>query len=280
MKYLALLFILTNLLISKDLLWKVENGDAKIYITGSIHYGAKDFYPLPNALDSTFSLSENLVLEINLDTMQAKAMQMMKYMMLPAGQSLKSKLDEDVYNKLMKEFEGTMMPAFQVERFKPWAAAMTLTQLKLQDQGMEAALGIDQYFFQKAKEQNKEVLQLESVESQLEVFNSLDELSNEFVLKTLESMEDQMKLLDDMVAAWKEADLEKLDEIINQDSDSEEFKKINEKLLDERNFKMMEKLEQYLQTDETYFVVVGAGHLSGKNGLINLLKEKYKTVQL
>ena len=59
------------------------------------------------------------------------------------------------------------------------------------------------------------------------------------------------------------------------------FRSLNEKLLDERNFRMVDKIEGFLEDDDVCFMVVGAGHLVGENGIINLLAKKgYKISQL
>lgn len=280
MKILFLILILSlNLVFSKDLLWKVENGDATLYITGSIHYGKDDFYPLPNSLDSTFALSDKLVLEINLDSIRKKAMLMARFTMLERGEYLDSQLSEETIKRIRETADVVGFPYNQLQIMKPWAVAMTLSQMILQNKGMSPGNGVDKYFFDKAKQSNKEIVQLETVESQLEVFDSFDELGEEFVLKSLESIETEIDLVDEMIAAWKDADLEALDKLLNDDSGSDKYKEINYKMLDQRNFQMMDKIDEFLKTDKTYFVVVGAGHLSGENGLINLLSKKYNIIQ-
>jgi hypothetical protein len=280
MRIFILSLFFFSITFSKNLLWKVENDNATVYITGSIHFGLEEFYPLPSALDSTFKLSDKLVLEINLDSMNAQAMNMMAKMMLPADKSLRSELDSSTYALLSKEFESVGMSIALMERLKPWAAALTLTQLKTSTKSLDPNLGIDKYFFTKAKQQKKEVLQLESVDLQMQVFDSFDKYADKFVLKTIESWDSDDKLIDEMIQAWKDADLEALDEIINRDADDPEYMEITKVLLDDRNYKMVEKIENYLKTNQTYFIVVGAGHLSGKTGLVELLGDKYNIQRL
>jgi hypothetical protein len=279
MKLLLFLLLPLNLVFAKNLLWEVKSGESTVYLTGSIHMAKPDMYPLKDILMEKFDESYNLVLEIHPDSLKGKAMLMLQKMMLTDGSKLKDKLDSATYNSLASQLKDAGIPEFQFNMMKPWGAALTLTQLQLMKSGLDIELGIDKHFFNKAVEKDKMVLALEKVEDQLAVFDSFDENPEAFVKQTLESYDNNMAMLDEMIAAWKKADLEELDKIINASSDKPEFKIINEKLLDERNFKMADKIENYLNTTESYFVVVGAGHLSGKNGLINLMKNKGFTVK-
>ncbi|MGH7857906.1 MAG: TraB/GumN family protein, partial [Candidatus Binatia bacterium] len=81
--------------------------------------------------------------------------------------------------------------------------------------------------------------------------------------------------------AWKQGDARRLEELLNEPlRQSKDIAPIYRKLLDERNEKMAEKIDGYLATGETYFIIAGAAHLVGDNGLVRLLSRKHRVEQL
>jgi len=83
------------------------------------------------------------------------------------------------------------------------------------------------------------------------------------------------KELDNMVNYWTTGDTKKMEQLITQNMRKyPELNDLYKKLLDDRNEKMVEKIISYLKTGKTYFIVVGAAHMVGKKGIVQLLKEK------
>lgn len=283
MRSIFLLFLFTNLIVSKDLLWKVESETAVVYITGSIHMGADQLYPLPESVESAFEESDYLALEVHMDSLSTPnaIMKIANISILKDGSTLKDHVSEQTYKTIKVEFSKLGIPPLMYDNMTPWAAGMLITQTRLQNEGFNASQGIDNYFFDKAKESQKIVLQLESVDEQIEVFKKLDEFGEDFLSYSILSTEETIKLFDQMVEAWKNADLQKLDELLNSGADTKGYEKMLKILLDDRNRRMINGINNYLSTTGTYFIVVGAGHLSGKTGLINYFKTRnYKINQL
>ncbi|HRS02579.1 MAG TPA: TraB/GumN family protein, partial [Bacteroidota bacterium] len=82
-----------------------------------------------------------------------------------------------------------------------------------------------------------------------------------------------------LMEAWEKGDEKALMKyFIDVDENFPKMQELMMQLIDERNVKMTKKIEEYLTTNKTYFVVVGAGHTIGENGIVNLLKKtnKYK----
>ncbi|MGH7820988.1 MAG: TraB/GumN family protein, partial [Candidatus Binatia bacterium] len=154
--------------------------------------------------------------------------------------------------------------------------AMTITMMELKSLGIVAENGIDLHFLGRARGEKK-IVELESAESQLELLSSFDGRQQQLFLEyTLRDVANLEKNFRDMFAAWRRGDAARLEELLKEPlRQSKEIVPIYRRLLDDRNVEMAEKIERYLKTDDTYFVVVGAGHLVGEKGLLRLLSRKY-----
>lgn len=278
MRILLFTLILTSLLYPKDLLWQLSSETARVYITGSIHMGSEKLYPLPESIEKAFSECNNLILEVNIDSLDnpQNAMKLASFMVIKDTLKLNDLISEQLYDKLSKELNSYGIPELMYQNMTPFAAGMTLTQYRLMKEGFNNQSGIDRYFFNKAKQTNKSVLELESFAQQLEVFKEMDQYGEAFIEYSMMSSDETIAMFDEIVVAWKNADLVQLDKILNQDSDGDkDLAKILKLLLDDRNVNMNKKIEDLLTTNDTYFVVVGAGHLSGKTGIINYFNQNY-----
>jgi uncharacterized protein YbaP (TraB family) len=147
--------------------------------------------------------------------------------------------------------------------------------------GYESEYGIDTHFLEEAEADGRDILELESAEFQFDIFDSL---SDELQIMLLEDAVDNPVTGDDMEAlfeAWSTGDVAKMEQMVFEDIEEDENYRIFLNIIgDERNFQMTEKIEQYLQDDGIYFVVVGAAHLVGENGIINLLDSQgYQVTQ-
>lgn len=284
MKLLLILFtfaFFTNTLFSKTFLWEVSDGDSKIYLLGSVHVANEEMYPLNEVIESSYQDSDALVLEVVID--KINPMQMMSRMMLQGGKTLKDEMDSVSYYEFKSVMDSLQIPEMNYVMLKPWAATLIMMQTVMQKEGFQQDLGFDFYFLGKARAEEKEVFGLETLEQQLDAFEELSEFSSDFFKYSLVEMENTKTMIDDMLKAWKEGDVDKIEQIINISiGDTENFEKINEIMLDNRNFLMLEKIEDYLKENKKFFVIVGAGHLIGENGLLQLLEKtgKYKLRQM
>ncbi len=262
-------------------MWKLTSETATVYMLGSIHLGQKDMYPLHATIEKAYDESDYLVVEadISTDKMTELRALTMKYGMFTDGNSLQKVLSEKVYTQLDTELQSLGLSAAAFNSFKPWLVVLTLGAMKTSGMNLDAQLGIDMYFLNKAHETPKEVLELESVALQLSLFDSIplnDQIK--YLEQTMaQKPEESIEVLTKLVAAWKAADPKKMGEIIEKSSTENSLESV---LFGKRDTDMAEKIIGYLATDKTYFVVVGAGHLAGSHSIIENLKKKgYKPVQ-
>jgi uncharacterized protein YbaP (TraB family) len=188
---------------------------------------------------------------------------------------LEKHLSPKTYALLKKELNELGASLEVANKYKPWFLAISLVSLEISKLGFDPSYGIDRYFLSKASE-TKKILELESLEYQFHLSSSLPEKDQElFLLYTLKDIKVLEKELDKLVKAWRTGDERGIESIITKTvKEDKRLIPIYEKFIYERNRNMASKIEDYLKEKETFFVVVGAGHLIGSQGIIELLKGK------
>lgn len=265
---------------ARGFMWEVKNNGNTVYLVGSMHIADDSFYPLRSEYEEAFAEADYLGVEIDIskavDEEQQKLITNMG--MYQDGTTLKDHVSKEIYAKLEEILKQNGMEKNALDAYKPWVVESTLSTLKAMTAGYEAAAGIDLYFIQKAMERKIPVLELESYESQLGMF---DDFSKELQERNLKTALDNFDTLDDsvdqMADMWKSGNDEMLLEFTNSMAVEPEF---NKAMLIDRNIVMADKIDGYLKSDkkEEYFIVVGAGHYLGEHGVIKLLQDKGYTV--
>jgi len=157
---------------------------------------------------------------------------------------------------------------------------MTLAVIALQKSGYDAQLGIDNYFMGLANGV-KPILELESLSQQLMIMDRLpSEIQQAMLVQSLEEVEEGAAYFKALLDAWSSGDSDRMSVLISESIDqSDEGKVLYDAFLTQRNIKMTERLIAMMQQDKTYFVVVGAAHLIGAQGIIEILRDKGFRVQ-
>ncbi|NLJ14615.1 MAG: TraB/GumN family protein [Ignavibacteria bacterium] len=270
----------------RTFMWEVKNGNKKLFLLGSVHIGTKELYPLDTNITKAFENSDVLGVELNPNNVDF--MELISVLFDFSGEGYK-KLPQEVKDKLkekIEKFDDSGMDAKMFETMNPVGIAFMLETLKISelannidDIQNSIAIGIDNYFLNLADSLNKEIYELESVERQLQVFTNLGDLINEYILTSLEQ-DTQLKLEDfnKITTAWKNGDVKTIEEFtnINYSKNEQLNTKIKDELIIKRNKEMAKKIEKLFEENKKYFIVVGAGHLIGKDGIIDLLQKTGK----
>jgi hypothetical protein len=265
---------------TRNFLWKATRGRAQIYLVGSVHLLTKDYYPLNPALDAAFKESDLLVEEIDLGEMMAteNQMQMLMSGMLPSGQTLDKIVSPATMAAVEKRLATLGMPIEPMKRFKPWLLSLTLLGMEWQKAGFAAELGLDKHFFDRARAENKAVQGLETVAFQISRF---DEMTNDeqdrLLSEALKELDTQTAAVTELADAWKAGDVARVEKIVLQDLKSDA--RLYQRMLVERNRDWFPKLEASITRGARPFVVVGAAHLVGPDGLLTMLKAKGYTIE-
>ena len=278
-------FILVSLIIlvrdtlsqsPQSFLWKIQSKTSTVYVLGSLHLAKKEIYPLSQKIENAFDQSNFLVVEANVnDIKKIDVQKLMESAFYPVNDALEKHVSPETFEWVKKETEGLGIPLELLDKQKPWFLAMTLVSLESIKLGLDPNLGIDKYFLSKA-EGKKKILELESLDYQISLLSGFSEKDQElfliYTLKDLNVMEQEMGPL---IQAWVSGDAQAMESILARSvSEDKRLSAILEKLIFERNRRMVAKIEDFLRTKETYFVIVGAGHLVGNQGILKLLGGK------
>jgi uncharacterized protein YbaP (TraB family) len=259
---------------ARGLMWKAASATNTVYLVGSIHFGTPDMYPLPAAIESAFENSAVLVVEINLNKVNPS--ETLGFFaangMYPEGDSLWNHVSARTRDLLTAFCSTRGLSSEMFARLKPWAASLTLSTLLMQSAGFQAELGIDMHFLKQAAG-TKRVEQLETIDQQLHMFSRESPAEQERGLAEAAGHPERYSdLAARLKSAWLNGDAKALETLMT--SAFRESPGSEKRLLGERNPHMAAMVEQYLGGNEPHFVVVGAGHLVGKTGLVNTLRRK------
>jgi hypothetical protein len=256
------------------LCWEISSGAGKAYLLGSVHAAREDLYPLDPAIERAFASSDTLVVEV--DISQANQGEMQLSLLLTGayklGDSLSAKLPPEdlVQVKAFLDKRGVSFAAF--DRLRPWLVALMLTVSELRKAGFSGENGIDMHFLKQARELGKSVRALESAEFQIELLSGFsDELQRLFLMSTIHEMDKLLGMVDEITAAWKRGDAATMDRMLVQSQrEDERMRPVFQKLIHDRNVSMAAKVRELLQSEVALFVVVGAGHVVGEGGLVDI----------
>jgi uncharacterized protein YbaP (TraB family) len=263
----------------KSFLWKAQSKTGTVYLLGTIHFFKKELYPLKKTIEDAFDKADVLAVEANIEDVSNLSIQkLMEAAFYSGNDTLEKHVSGETYELVKKEFADSVLPSELINKQRPWLIALTLTSLKLVQLGFDPSYGIDIHFLSKA-EGKKEIAELESVDYQIGLFSKFSDKEQEiYLLNTLKDLKMLAQEVNELIPAWKSGDVKTLEFILKKDED-EKTAFINERLIYERNRGMASKIEDFLKTAETYFVVVGAGHLVGDRGIIEILKGKGYSVE-
>jgi uncharacterized protein len=267
---------------ARDFLWKVSGKTGALYLVGSVHLLTQDFYPLSAALDRAFKDSDLLVEEADFADLLSGStqMQMLARSMLPSNTSLDSVISPATFALVVKRTRDLGLPIEPLKRFKPWSLALMLSSLEWQKAGFDPEIGLDRHFYDQARTEGKQVQGLETAEFQISRFDEIAMDQQERLLAgTLKDVDTELANLTTLVQAWKAGDAAAIEQIVLNDVTQDPL--MYRRLLVERNRNWMPRLEVLLTRPKPAFVVVGAAHLVGPDGLIALLKARgYRVEQM
>jgi uncharacterized protein YbaP (TraB family) len=256
-------------------LWKVEGITNKVYLLGSIHLLSETNYPLPAPMETAFSNAQVVAFEADVGEMMKLETQMrlMAKCRLAEGESLKELLSAETYGKVMAYASNSVMPQMMFTQFKPAFIALTIVSAEAMKMGMNPLYGIDLHFYNQAKDTGKQVVGLETFDFQAEMIAGMSKEEGEWMLKsTFKQLETEREKFGDLVAAWQTGNSKGLDDLMNESVG--ESPTLTKRLLTDRNESWVPKIQEMMSGGKNAIVIVGAAHLVGEKGVVELLKKK------
>jgi uncharacterized protein YbaP (TraB family) len=264
----------------RTLLWKVSEGDKSIFLLGSIHYLRKENYPLNQAILDAFDASDRLVLEIDLQNTPAGAAQRLtlEKAVYRDGSNLAQNVSQETYQLASKRAAELGIDMQVVQPMKPWFVAITMLAVKLQRMGLDPKLGVDHHLAERAKRDGKPTSGLETLEFQLGIFDQLSKREQELMLReTAGELERIDKNVKDIVESWLKGDGERLAALLL--AGMRQYPELQQKLVIERNRRWLDQIAKLVEQGNNAMVVVGAAHLVGQEGIVDMLKARGFSVE-
>ena len=198
--------------------------------------------------------------------------------MLTDGRTLDQLIAADLYKTVLERAEKAGLPAMALQRMKPWMAAVSLTAPALKAAGFDSGLGVDQYFFNKARTAKMERRALETVAYQFDRLDQMSPAMQEAMLRSvIADLDTQLSNVKTIADAWAGGDTSTIEKLLL--GALVESPELYERLLVERNRNWVEPVEACLKQQTACFVVVGAAHLVGPDSLVALLRKRAHTVE-
>lgn len=262
--------------------WKARKGNSVIYLGGTCHLLREADYPLPPEFETAYKAATVVVFETDIDRLNDPASQqkLLAKAMYADGSTIERHLSPAVYAALKGYCEVNGIPLQAFSRMKPSLLMVTLTVLELSRMGVSQR-GVDQYFHERAMKDGKGIERLESVDEQIDfVVTMADGTENEFVTHSLEDMKDLREDFGRLLQAWRKGDSGTLNELLIAEMKAR-HPVLYGKLITARNRNWLPLIEGYQKTPATEFILVGAAHLVGDDGILAALKRKgYMVEQL
>lgn len=259
-------------------LWEVASLTNRVYLYGTVHAGKPGFFPLPEAVEKAFAESKVLAVEADITNAEAMA-KGSSAMILTPPDTLAKHVPPATYERFRKQLKRFALSEEQVSHMKPFLAASLVAFAEWSRQGYLPQLGVDRYLLVKAHDAKKTVVELEGAAVQSALMDSLTDQQNvqafEGTVMALESgiTSDQIT---GVVNAWQSGDPNLLLDVVRAYNEAVPgAKDLEEKFIWSRHEAMAEKIEKWLLDGrERVFVAVGALHLAGPRGLVEILKKR------
>jgi uncharacterized protein YbaP (TraB family) len=196
---------------------------------------------------------------------------MMENGMLAEGTTLRATIGEDRYRRVSKEAERLGVPMEAADMLQPWALGLQLIEMQYMQLGFDPQQGVEQQLQHKAQADGKPISGLETMAEQLGVLQGMSMPDQaRFLDMIVTEMHDVEGETQSVVTAWRSGDSAKLAALLSDEYKT--FPNLYRLLVSDRNKRWVPQIEKLLHGNQDYFVVVGALHLVGDGGLLELMR--------
>lgn len=253
--------------------WAIHGEHNTVYLAGSVHLLKADDSLLPPAFDRAYGGSKALVMELDMskiDPMEAAGW-MLEHGTLKEGTTLRATIGEERYRRVSAAAERLGVPMEAADMLQPWALGLQLLEMQYVQLGFDPQKGVEQQLQHRAQSDGKPVSGLETMDEQLGVLQSMSPADQaRFLDMVVTEMKDVETETQSVVAAWRTGDAAKLSALLSDEYKS--FPVLYRMLVTDRNKRWVPQIEKLLHGNQDYFVVVGALHLVGDGGLLDLMR--------
>jgi uncharacterized protein len=269
----------------RGLLWEVKSASTRIFLLGTIHVGSRDLYPLPAAVEAAYAAAGTVALEADLSTEASIAAAGTRFVYAPPD-NLERHIPPALFRQAVDTLDRYGLPPDVGRAMKPHMLSMALMLFEAARIGLDASLGLDLHLTRRAHADGKRVVELESVAMQADLLDGLSAPAQMAMLEnTVRGIRDGSLSRDlaTLMDAWVRGDADRLHATATR-----EFSRLpaavgpelEKRLYTDRNVAMADQVAAMLSAQEIVLVAVGAGHMTGPRGLVQLLRDRgYEVVQ-
>ena len=265
----------------KSLLWEISgNGLAESsYLFGTIHMIKSEDFFLPQGTLSAIDVTDKMIFEIDMADMNdpMKVMPMLQKAFMKGDTSLQDLLTEEEYTLVKDHFSEMGLPIFFLEKIKPmFLTVFASGDFNPGDMQSGKVKSYEMEFMKMAEEGAKETGGLETIEFQISVFDDIPYMDQaQMLVEGIKSGGTEDDMFKELIAMYKDQDIYGLYDMMKTDDSIGDHEDI---LLNKRNINWIPQMKTAMTAQRTFFAV-GAGHLGGEEGVINLLrKEGFKVL--
>ena len=257
---------------AKTLLWKISGKylEKPSYLFGTMHILCEEDAQLSENLKAVIRDTEQIFFEIDMDNTQ-EMMGALKFLSMNDGKRISQLLSQEDYEKVKKFFDDnkSMIPFSMMDRFKPYFVSSMIGE---QMMACESTIGMETQIMAEADKYEKEIHGLETIAFQAGIFDSIPyEKQARDLVMYVDSIDSYKRVLKSMTDVYREQDLEKMEKLmLKSDPGMEQYMDL---LLYDRNRRWIDLMLSNMVERSTLFAV-GAGHLPGNQGVIELLRKR------
>ena len=253
---------------NKSLLWKISGKDMQqpSYLFGTIHIVCQDNYIWTKTMSKSFETAKEVCMEMDMDN-PSILMQVASAMIEQSGKKLEDYFTPEEYQLVEKYFKDSV--GINITMFATMKPIVLQTLLTSSSPSCDSVVSYEVKLSEAAKLQNKEITGLETPAEQIKLLDQIpvDSIVQELV-RVARGYSEEMSEYQNMIKAYTEQDIQTLHQLIMK---SKEEGDNMDAFLDERNEKWIDRMAERMDQRSVFFAV-GAGHLWGEKGLINLLR--------
>lgn len=270
------------------LLYRVTDDENHVaWVFGSIHVGREDFYPFPDYLYYSYHNAEVLAVEADVvefqENLEAQIKALTNFVYLD-GTTIRSHLSDDVYAKAVEILTENGVYTSDLDYYCPYFWANTIDSFTRVAAEIDESLGIDINLIYDAKQNEKNIDEIESIDFQYKMLSEFsDQIQEMLLISAIEGYENPERFAeeaDKLLDLWAAGDEEALAEYFESegdemtDAEKELYEEYHKAMITDRNVSMTEYVEKALESGKKTFVCVGAAHVVGEGGIIDLLEQK------
>jgi uncharacterized protein len=255
-------------------LWHVAGEQGEVYLLGAVHVLPPNIQWRTPSITRGLARADVFVFEVPEDAQAVAQLQdlVQAQGFLPPGQTLRAELHPVALPDYDAALTAAGLSPAALEQERPWLAGIQLMFAQMSKLKLAAGNGVDSVLMQEMAAKHKELRYLETIADQFALLAPADHaLELQEFEASLKDMRDLSDGLMPMINAWGAGDQVKLDRLINGDLD--QFPDARKTLLDDRNKRWVPKIEAMLKEKHVFFITVGAGHLTGPQGVPALLRK-------